>query len=90
MSQNSQENTCARKTKACNFIKKETLAQVLSCEFCEISKNIFFTENIRVTASPYFQSKQEESQKLHSPPTKEKTLKRKLLTFDRFLIFGIY
>ena len=25
----------------CNFIKKETLAQVLSCEFCEISKNIF-------------------------------------------------
>ena len=24
---------------ACNFIKKETLAQVFSCEFCEISKN---------------------------------------------------
>ena len=23
--------------KACNFIKKETLAQVFSCEFCEIS-----------------------------------------------------
>ena len=23
----------------CNFIKKETLAQVISCEFCEISKN---------------------------------------------------
>ena len=23
----------------CNFIKKETVAQVLSCEFCEISKN---------------------------------------------------
>ena len=27
--------------KACNFIKKETLAQVFSCEFCEISKNTF-------------------------------------------------
>ena len=27
---------------ACNFIKKETLAQVFSCEFCEISKNNFF------------------------------------------------
>ena len=26
---------------ACNFIKKETLAQVFSCEFCKISKNIF-------------------------------------------------
>ena len=26
---------------ACNIIKKETLAQVFSREFCEISKNIF-------------------------------------------------
>ena len=25
----------------CNFIKKETLEQVFSCEFCEISKNTF-------------------------------------------------
>ena len=36
--QNSQKNTCAR---ACNFIKIETLVQVFSCEFCEISKNTF-------------------------------------------------
>ena len=36
---------------ACNFIKKETLAQVFSCEFCEISKNIFFAEHIWTTAS---------------------------------------
>ena len=41
MSQNSQEN----------FIKKETLAQVLSCEFCEIFKNIFLTEHLWTTAS---------------------------------------
>ena len=26
----------------CNFIKKETMAQVFSCEFCEIFKNTFF------------------------------------------------
>ena len=26
---------------ACNFIKKETLAQVFSCQFCKISKNTF-------------------------------------------------
>ena len=26
----------------CSFIKKEALAQVFSCEFCEISKNTFF------------------------------------------------
>ena len=25
------------------FIKKETLASVFSCEFCEISENCFFT-----------------------------------------------
>ena len=27
--------------KTCNFIKKETLAQVFSCEFCKTSKNTF-------------------------------------------------
>ena len=27
---------------ACNFIKKETLTQVFSCEFCEVFKNTFF------------------------------------------------
>ena len=36
--------------KACNFIKKETLAQVFSCQFCEISKNTLFTEHLRLTA----------------------------------------
>ena len=30
---------------ACNFIKKETLAQVFSGEFCKIS-NTFFTEHL--------------------------------------------
>ena len=39
---------------ACNFIKKETLTQVFSCEFCEISKNTFFTEHLRKTASIQF------------------------------------
>ena len=28
-------------------IKKETLAHVFSCEFCEIFKNTFFTEHLR-------------------------------------------
>ena len=27
-------------------LKKETLAQMFSCEFCEISKNTFFTEHL--------------------------------------------
>ena len=33
------------------FNKRETLAQVFSCEFCEISKNIFFREHHRATTS---------------------------------------
>ena len=33
-----------------SFIIKETLAQVLSCEFCDIFKNTFFTEHLRATA----------------------------------------
>ena len=32
------------------FIKKENLAQVFSCEFCEISKNTFFEEHLWTTA----------------------------------------
>ena len=60
ISQNSQGNTCARasfliklQTSACNFIKRETLAQVFSCEFCESSKNTFFTAHLRATASVF-------------------------------------
>ena len=32
-------------------MKKEILAQVLSYEFCEITKNNFFTEHLWTTAS---------------------------------------
>ena len=39
---------------ACNLIKKETLAQVFSFEFCEISKSTFFTELLRTTAPKCF------------------------------------
>ena len=35
----------------CNFIKKETLAQVFSCEFCEFSKNTFFNRTPPVATS---------------------------------------
>ena len=40
-----------KENEACNFIKKETLAQVFSCEFCEISKNTFFVEHLWTAAS---------------------------------------
>ena len=43
----------------CNFTKKETLTQVFFCEFCETSKNNFFTEHHWTTASvPYVPNNQ--------------------------------
>ena len=55
--QNSQENTCTRvsfliklQAEACNFIKKETQAQLFSFEFFEISKNTFSYRTPPVTA----------------------------------------
>ena len=54
ISQNSLENACAsisflvrfakllRTSNECNFIEKETLALVFSCDLHEISKNTFF------------------------------------------------
>ena len=33
--------------------KSETLAQVFSCEFCQICKKAFFAEHHRTTASDY-------------------------------------
>ena len=52
ISQNSQENTCTRVSffkRDCNFIKKDILAQVISCEFCEISKKTFSIEHLQTT-----------------------------------------
>ena len=54
ISKNSQENTCARvSSRLDTFIKKETLAKVFSCDFCEIFKNIFSIENLWPTASEF-------------------------------------
>ena len=36
---------------ACNFIKKGSLAEALSCEFCEISKNTVCYQTPLVAAS---------------------------------------
>ena len=36
-----------------NRVKKETLAQVFSCEFCEISKSTFFHRTPLVAASVF-------------------------------------
>ena len=52
ISQNPQENTCARVSFF--FLKKEeNVAQVFSCEFCEISTKTFFHRTPLVAASVF-------------------------------------
>ena len=58
ISRHSQENTCARVSflinlqfAGCHLIEKDTLAQVFSCEFREISKDTFFHRTRPVAAS---------------------------------------
>ena len=55
ISQNSQENTCARVSllRPATSLKKETPAQVFSCECCEISKNTFSHTALLVAASEF-------------------------------------
>ena len=58
ISQNVKENTSAIvpfliKLQLIHFIKKETLAQVFSCESCEIFKNTIFKEHLWTTASSF-------------------------------------
>ena len=45
------QESLLQESKICNFIKKETLAQVFSFEFCEISKNTFLIEQPLVATS---------------------------------------
>ena len=58
ISRNSQENICARASFLINLqaldlqlYQKETLTQVLSCEFCQISKNTIFYRTPPLAAS---------------------------------------
>ena len=46
-----QDNICVRVTLLCSIIVKETLAQVFSCEFCEICKTTFSCRIPPATAS---------------------------------------
>ena len=50
ISWSSQENTCARASFLIE-LRYRPLRRLISCEFCEISKNIFFTEQLLSTAS---------------------------------------
>ena len=60
ISQNSQKKPCAslffltqscRPQRGATLLKKETLAQLLSCEFCETFQNTFFNRTRPMAAS---------------------------------------
>ena len=42
---------CRVEQRTCNFTKKDTLAQVFSCEFCGIFKITFLPEHLSTTTS---------------------------------------
>ena len=56
--------------KSRNFIKKETLAQVFSCGFCEISKNTFYYKTPLVASSDSLEPFQFELKKRQSKTDK--------------------
>ena len=47
------QNLHDARLQACNFITRETLAHVFSCEFCEIFKSILFYRTPLVGASVF-------------------------------------
>ena len=47
-------NIAKFRPQACNFIKNVTLAQVIFCEFCQISKDTFFYRTPPAAASVHF------------------------------------
>ena len=67
---------------ACNFIKNETLAQVFSYAFCEISKNTFFTEHLRKTASVPLKTTNEPSES-----DSQESDSRIFLNYSEYFIF---
>ena len=54
----------------CNFIKKETLVQVFSCDFCKIFKNTFYSENTSGGCSNSLTVPQMSDSVVNAPPKK--------------------
>ena len=73
--------------RACNFIKKEALAQVFSCELCKISKNTFSYRTPLVAASDKWLNvlnKLTLSDRLQKQPPEVLCKKRFLRNFAKF------
>ena len=58
--------TDAHRPEVCNFILKNTLAQVIDSEFCKIYKNIFSyrTPLVDASAAPFYTSEKEPFEKV--------------------------
>ena len=66
-----------KRPEACSFFKKETLAQVFSCDFCEIFKNTFFTEHLLMTASGIWRNFSKKHSIVSLPLGKNRGINRK-------------
>ena len=67
------------------LFKKETLAQLFSCEFCKSSKKTFFTEQLRATASVWRFTILIEDLEYHSHPFLSTHFQFWRKTFDNLL-----
>ena len=72
---------------AFNFIKQETLVQVFSWEFCQISKSTFFTEHLWVTASIFREGRRLKQIETSIIPKPHKEINKKNKNVFTFFIF---
>ena len=72
---------------AFNFIKQETLVQVFSWEFCQISKSTFFTEHLWVTASIFREGRRLKQIEISIIPKPHKEINKKNKNVFTFFIF---
>ena len=76
------------RSEACNVIKKMTLAQAFSCQFCEISKNRFSNRTTPVAVSIHYNKKTRqcrECQKFYLKNLQIKCNLQYLLAIEMFL-----
>ena len=77
-----------KRPKVCNFIEKETLADVFSCEFCEIFKNTFGRLLLWTNASETSNTKYLQLIERRSKVQKKNMSCKRALNFDQCKTFS--
>ena len=94
ISQNSQENTCARasfliKPKACNFIKKETLHKCFLVNFAKFLRTPFSTEHLPwllLLSDEIQNTKKDENTRIERKEIKKKKKKNRVSCFNIYIV----